>query len=316
MTIAPGARGGYVIKATLRQVLLAGLLLLTLLLAACAAESNDEGAESKGDITVGVSGAFAEAQIVAEMYAQVLENAGYNVERQLDIGARDVSQAALNNGEIDVVPEYLTSLLLFLDPDATPSSDATETAAKVRDALEGDGFVLLQPSEANDTNAIVVTEETAREHNLEKVSDLAPIAGELTFGGPPECPERPLCEIGLKETYDITFGDFRALDAGGALTVAALDGGEIDVALLFSTSSVIEDRGFVVLEDDKNLQAADHITPLVREEIVNEEITALLNNVSDTLTTENITQMNSRVELDKEEPSDVAQEFLDAQGLI
>ena len=292
---------------------------MTLLLAACGGEGGeggDDGTENKGDITVGVSGAFAEAQIVAEMYAQVLENAGYNVQRQLDIGARDVSQAALNNGEIDVVPEYLTSLLLFLDPDATPSSDAREAAAKVRDALEGGDLVLLQPSEANDTNAIVVTEETAEEHDLEQVSDLAPIAGELTFGGPPECPERPLCAIGLRETYGITFQEFRALDAGGPLTVAALDGGEIDVALLFSTSSVIEDRGFVVLEDDKNLQAADHITPLVREEVVNEEIVGLLNSVSETLTTENITQMNSRVELDKEEPSDVAQEVLDAQGLI
>lgn len=304
------------IKVTLRRALPAGLLLLTLLLAACAGESNDGGTENKGDITVGVSGAFAEAQIVAEMYAQVLENAGYNVQRQLDIGARDVSQAALNNGEIDVVPEYLTSLLLFLDPDATPSSDATEAAAKVRDALEGGGLALLQPSEANDTNAIVVTEETAEERNLEQVSDLAPIAGELVFGGPPECPERPLCEIGLRETYGITFREFRALDAGGPLTVAALDGGEIDVALLFSTSSVIKDRGFVVLEDDQNLQAADHITPLVREELVNEEIVGLLNGVSDALTTENITQMNSRVELDKEEPSDVARDFLDAQGLI
>lgn len=307
--------GGYVIKATLRQSLLAGLLLLTLLLAACAGEGTDEDAENKGDITVGVSGAFAEAQIVAEMYAQVLENAGYNVQRQLDIGARDVSQAALNNGEIDVVPEYLTSLLLFLDPDATPSSDATEAAAKVRDVL-GEELALLEPSEANDTNAIVVTEETAEARDLEQVSDLAPIAGELTFGGPPECPERPLCEIGLRETYGITFQEFRPLDAGGPLTVAALDGGEIDVALLFSTSSVIEDRGFVVLEDDQNLQAADHITPLVREEVVNEELVGLLNGVSDALTTENITQMNSRVELDKEEPSDVAQEFLDAQGLI
>lgn len=253
---------------------------------------------------------------MAEMYAQVLENAGYNVDRQLDIGARDVSQAALNNGEIDLVPEYLTSLLLFVDPDATPSSDAAEGAEKVRAALEGEGLVLLEPSVANDTNAIVVTGETAESRNLGKVSDLAPIAGELTFGGPPECPERPLCEIGLRETYGITFQEFRALDAGGPLTVAALDGEEIDMALLFSTSSVIKDRGFVVLEDDKNLQAAENITPLVREEVLNEEITELLNDVSDALTTQNITELNSKVELDKQEPADVAQEFLEDEGLI
>lgn len=306
-------------KGFLRQGLPAALLLLTLLLGACGGDDGGSGgsdAENKGDVTVGVSGAFAENQIVAEMYAQVLEDAGYNVNRQLDIGARDVSQAALESGEIDIVPEYLTSLLLFLDPEATPASEAADAAEAVRAALGDKGLTLLDPSGANDTNAIVVTKETADDRNLEKVSDLAPIAGELTFGGPPECPERPLCQIGLRDTYGINFKAFRALDVGGPLTVAALDGGEIDVGLLFSTSSVIKDRDFVVLEDDENLQAADHITPLIREEVNNDEITRLLNAVSETLTTENITELNAAVELDKEEPADVAQEFLEDEGLI
>ncbi|HYN98100.1 MAG TPA: glycine betaine ABC transporter substrate-binding protein, partial [Actinomycetota bacterium] len=142
-------------KGYFKQALLAGMLLLTLLLAACGGGDdgggNGGGTEEKGDLTVGVSGAFAENQIVAEMYAQVLEDAGYNVERQLDIGARDVSQAAMNNGEIDIVPEYLTSLLLFLDPNTTPSSDAAEGAEKVSDLLGDKGLVLLEPSGANDT---------------------------------------------------------------------------------------------------------------------------------------------------------------------
>lgn len=307
-------------KGFLRRGLVAAMLLLTMLLGACGGDDGGSGGgdgdENKGDITVGVSGAFAENQIVAEMYAQVLEDAGYNVDRQLDIGARDVSQAALESGEIDVVPEYLTSLLLFLDPDATPSSDPADAADAVRAALGDKGLTLLDPSGADDTNAIVVTKETAEDRNLEKVSDLAPIAGELTFGGPPECPERPLCQIGLRETYGINFSEFRALDVGGPLTVAALDGGEIDVGLLFTTSSVIKDRDFVVLDDDKNLQAAEHITPLVRDDVNNDEITELLNAVSETLTTENMTELNAKVELDKEEPADVAQEFLEDEGLI
>jgi osmoprotectant transport system substrate-binding protein len=295
------------------------MLLMTLVLGACGGGNDDSGngsEESKGDITVGVSGAFAENQIVAEMYAQVLEDAGYNVDRQLDIGARDVSQAALSKGEIDVVPEYLSSLLLFLDPKATAVSSADESAEKVRGLLEGKGLVLLDPSEANDTNAIVVTKETADERSLEKVSDLAPIAGQLTFGGPPECPERPLCAIGLKDKYGITFKEFKPLDAGGALTVAALDGDEVDVALLFSTSSVIKDKGFVVLEDDKGLQAADNITPLIREDANSDEVADLLNGVSEKLTTQNITDLNAKVELDKEEPADVAKDFLEQEGLI
>ena len=293
-------------------------LVMFLALAACGGGDNGGGGnqEAKGEITVGVSGAFAENQIVAEMYAQVLENAGYSVDRQLDIGARDVSQAALNRGEIDVVPEYLASLLLFLDPNATASSNPDENVQKIRTALEGKNLVLLEPSEANDTNAIVVTEETAGQRNLERVSDLAPVAGELTFGGPPECPERPFCIPGLRETYGINFREFRPLDVGGPLTVAALEGGEIDVALLFSTSAVIEDKGWVLLEDDKNLQAAENITPLVRQDVVNDEVTELLNGVSDKLTTENITELNARVEVDNEEPADVAREFLEDEGLI
>lgn len=307
------------IKGSVRQALLAVMLLMTLGLGACGGGSEDSGSEaeeSKGDITVGVSGAFAENQIVAEMYAQVLEDAGYNVDRQLDIGARDVSQSALASGEIDVVPEYLTSLLLFLDKDAEAGSDPTANAEKISELIEGDGLVLLEPSEANDTNAIVVTEETADERNLEKVSDLAAIAGELTFGGPPECPERPLCQIGLRDKYGINFKEFKALDVGGPLTVAALEGGEIDVALLFSTSSAIQAKNFVLLEDDKGLQAAENITPLLREEVSTPEVEELLNSVSEKLTTENITELNAKVEVDKEEPEDVAKEFLEDEGLI
>ncbi|HVL50898.1 MAG TPA: ABC transporter substrate-binding protein [Actinomycetota bacterium] len=290
-------------------------VVMALMLAACGNGDGADGGDER-EITVGVSADFAENQIVAEMYAQVLENAGYTVSRQLDLGTREVSQAALGRGEIDVVPEYLASLLLYLDPDAEAGSDADENAERVREALEGEGAVLLEPSQANDTNAIVVTRQTADRLNLTNVSDLAPVAGDLTFGGPPECPERPFCIPGLRETYDVTFGEFRALDSGGPVTVAALEGGEIDVALMFSTSSVIPSRGFVMLEDDRGLQAAENITPLVRSEVLNDEVEELLNAVSARLTTENITGLNARVEIDREEPADVARDFLESEGLL
>lgn len=285
-----------------------------MLLAACS--NGDDAGDGKGSITVGVSGAFAENQIVAEMYAQVLENAGYSVNRQLDIGARDVSQAALNNGEIDVVPEYLASLLLFLDRDADAGSDGEQNAQAIRDLLEGTDLVLLEPSEADDTNAIVVTRDTADELGLQTVSDLTDHAADLVFGGPPECPERPFCLPGLDTTYGITFRDFRPLDVGGPLTVAALEGGEIDVALLFSTSSVIVDRGFVMLEDDQGLQAAENITPLIRADALNDEVEELLNAVGAALDTETITALNARVEIDNEDPEDVARDFLEDAGLL
>ena len=142
------------------------------------------------------------------------------------------------------------------------------------------------------------------------------IASQLTLGGPPECPERPFCIPGLKETYGIEFGEFVPLDVGGPLTVEALRGGDIDVALLFSTSSVIGDEGWVVLEDDKSLQTAENITPVVRTEVLDDTITERLNAVSAALNTENITVLNGQVEIHGEDPETVAAGFLESEGLL
>ena len=309
-------------RSSRRFALGAASLALALLLGACGSGEGDEGTtgtggtEERGSVTVGVSAAFAENQIVAEMYAQVLEEAGYTVDRQLDLGQREISQPALESGEIHIKPEYLGSLLLYLDPKAEASGDPQANVDLLTPLLEEDGIALLEPSEANDTNAFVVTQETADEHGLASMSDLAPVAGDLTLGGPPECPERPFCIPGLKDTYGVTFGDFKPLDVGGPLTVAALDSGKIDVALLFSTSSVIGDKGWVLLEDDQNLQTAENITPVVSEDVLNDEITELLNAVSAELTTENMTELNGRVEIDKEDPATVATDFLTEAGLI
>jgi osmoprotectant transport system substrate-binding protein len=142
------------------------------------------------------------------------------------------------------------------------------------------------------------------------------VAGELTLGGPPECPERPFCIPGLKETYDIEFGEFVPLDVGGPLTIEALDSGEIDVALLFTTQSVILDKGWVLLEDDKGLQNADNITPLWNTESTDEEAEGLLNEVSATLTSEKMLELNGRVDIDGEDPADVARAHLEEEGLL
>jgi glycine betaine/choline ABC-type transport system substrate-binding protein len=142
-----------------------------------------------------------------------------------------------------------------------------------------------------------------------------PVATQLTLGGPPECPKRPFCIPGLKTVYGVEFGDFRPLDVGGPLTVKALEAGRVDVALLFSTSSVIEDKGWVVLKDDKQLQQAENITPVVNKDVLDPTITKLLNQVSSKLTTENMTGLNGRVEIGGEEPEDVAEDFLNQQGL-
>lgn len=294
----------------------AALLALALIGAACGEDGSGGGGGGEGG-TLTVGGvAFAENQIVAEMYAQVLENAGYTVERQTGLESREVLQPAIEAGDIDIAPEYLSSLLLFLDPDAAASGDPDEARSALEPLLSERGQTLLESAEANDTNAFVVTGETAGANDLASVSDLAPVAGDLTLGGPPECPERPFCIPGLQEVYGIEFGEFVPLDVGGPLTVEALDGGDIDVGLLFSTSSVIGANGWVVLEDDQQLQNAENITPVVRTEVLDDEIEDLVNAVSATLTTENITELNGRVEIGGQDPADVANAHLVEAGLI
>ena len=272
------------------------------------------GADSE-EITVGAV-TFAENQIVAEMYAQVLEDAGYRIDRLFNFHNREALQPEMRAGSVDVAPEYLASLLTTLDPEAEPSSDPDQNVSLLGPLLDEIGLDLLEPSEANNTNALVVDSETAARLDLTQISDLSPVASRLVLGGPPECPERPFCLQGLREVYGLEFREFRPLDAGGPLTIAALSSETIDVALLFTTSGVILERNWVVLEDDRELQAADNITPVVRSDIRTDDLENLLTAVSDTLTTERMTALNARVEVRNQSFREVAGDFLQQQGLL
>ncbi|MGH2680518.1 MAG: ABC transporter substrate-binding protein [Actinomycetota bacterium] len=274
----------------------------------------DPGEE--GVIDVGVSGAFTENQIVAEMYAQVLEHAGYEVERHTDLRSRETSQSALEAGQIDVKPEYLSSLLLFLDPDAAASPDADDVARLNARLLRPRGITLLTPSPAEDTNQFVVNPETAERFDLTTMTSLVPVADQLTLGGPPECPVRPFCLPGLSRVYGLVFNDFTPLDAGGPLTVDALRRDEVQVGLLFSTDPSIEQHGFVPLVDDRRLQDAENITPAIRSGTLNEEIRVLLDAVSARLTTEEMTELVGQVVIDGQGVATVATGFLTRHGLV
>jgi osmoprotectant transport system substrate-binding protein len=270
----------------------------------------------KGTIVVGVSGAFAENQIVAEMYAIVLEHAGYTVERQFDLRSREVSQNALESGQIDLKPEYLSSLLLFVDPNAEPSSESDEVARKAREVLEPRGIEVLTPSPAQDTNLFVANAETAQRFGLTTMTSLAAQAGSLTLGAPPECAQRPFCLPGLYETYGILFYDFEPLDVGGPQTVAALKSNEVQIGLLFSTDPSIKANGFVPLTDDKHLQDAENLTPVIRSDKLNDEIRAALDGVSAALSTENVTTLVGKVVIDGSDVASVARDFLATNGLL
>jgi osmoprotectant transport system substrate-binding protein len=269
-----------------------------------------------GTIVVGVSGSFAENQIVAEMYAQVLEKAGYTVERELDLRSREISQNALESGRIDLKPEYLSSLLLFMDRNAPVADDPRHVAGRIGDLLRSRGITLLTPSPAQDTNQFVANATTAERFNLSTMSSLAPVAGQLTLGAPPECAQRAPCLPGLKSVYGIVFDDFQPLDVGGPQTVAALSNDEVQVGLLFSTDPRISENGFVPLIDDRHLQNAENITPVIRSEKLNDEVRALLDAVSAELSTETITELVGRVVIDGEDVADVARRFLAANDLV
>ncbi|MGH2750411.1 MAG: ABC transporter substrate-binding protein [Actinomycetota bacterium] len=273
------------------------------------------GGRGSTQITIGAV-TFSENQIVAEMYAQVLEDAGFEVDRRFNFQNREALQPAMRSGSIDLSPEYLASLLSALDPQAEPSSNPDDNVAKLEPRLEGDGLTLLRPSQANNTNALVVDSETANRLDLAKVSDLEPVASRLTFGGPPECPQRRFCLQGLREVYGLRFKKFQPLDAGGPLTTAALSSDTVDVALLFTTSGIIAERGWVLLEDDRGLQAADNITPLIRSDALTDELAQLIDSVSARLTIETMTSLNARVEVRNENFPAVASDFLEDEDLI
>jgi osmoprotectant transport system substrate-binding protein len=270
----------------------------------------------RGTIVVGVSGAFVENQLVAEMYAQVLEDAGYRVERELDLRSREISQNALESGRIDVKPEYLSSLLLFIDANAQASSDPAEVAAKAAGLLRSRGLTLLTPSPAEDTNQFVANAQTAERYDLTTMSSLARAAGELTLGAPAECAQRAFCIPGMYRVYGIVFDDFVPLDVGGPQTVAALVEDEVQVGLLFSTDPSIRQNGFVPLVDDRHLQNAENITPVIRTDKLNGEIRALLDAVSARLSSDSITDMVGKVVLGRQELATVARGFLTANDLL
>jgi osmoprotectant transport system substrate-binding protein len=267
-------------------------------------------------IVVGVSGAFAENQIVAEMYAQVLEQAGYQVERDLSLRSRETSQTALEEGQIDVKPEYLSSLLLFLDPGADASADTADVARMNAQLLRPRGITVLTPSPAQDTNQFVANVEAAERYDLTTMSSLIPVADQLTLGGPPECPVRPFCLPGMSRVYGITFKDFTPLDAGGPLTIDALMRGEVQVGLLFSTDPSIEQHGFVRLTDDRRLMDAENITPVIRTAKLNDQIRGLLDAVSARLSSEEMTELVGQVVIDGRSVADVATDFLNRNDLL
>lgn len=287
-------------------------------LAACGGDPTSGGDDDAPSDTIVVGSAnFPENQIIAEIYAQALNANDVKVETNLDIGAREAYVKALQDGSIDVIPEYSGNLLLYFDDNST----ATDTD-DITDALESalpDDLTILEPASAENKDSLNVTPEFASDNNLSSIGDLAEL-DDLTLAANPEFRKRAYGLPGLKKVYDVDISDddFHPInDGGGEATLSELLDGKVDVADIYSTTPSILEHKLVTLEDPKHLFAAQNVVPLMRSDKVNDDVKETLNAVSDKLSTADLLELNSKNQgKDKMEPRDLAQEWLKSHDLL
>ena len=307
-----------------RVVLITACIGLLVALSACtapggrAASAAGEPAAHGAVITIG-SFDFPESVLLADIYGEALAAGRFPVRILPDLGSREVVDPALMDGLVQLVPEYAGSALEFFSLGRLSATSNTGTANRALAAsVAGRGLVAARPAPAQDVNAIVVTAATAARYRLRSIADLAKAAPGLVLGGPPECPVRAYCLPGLERAYGLRFKAFVPLDAGGPLTRQAVEAGYIGVALLFTTDPGIPARHLIVLADDRGLQPAENITPLLRADAVTRygpDLLALVNKVSALLDTVTLRALDARVELAGQNPRMVAGSWLRAHGL-
>ena len=259
---------------------------------------------------------FAESVLLAEMYAQVIESTGAPVIRLGAIGPREIIAPALEQDRIDLVPEYLGTARQYAGADDL-DADTASALADLGTRLAERGLTALEAAPAEDKNVFAVTAEFADREGVDEISDLAPLAADLRFGGTPECPDRPLCLAGLEEVYGLRFAEFvpqRSLQ----FTAEALRREEISVGLMFSTAAALVTFDLVVLDDDLLMQPAENIVPVMRSDTLSRwgpGITEALNAMSRKLTTRELRILNVQVANDVPVET-VAREWLVAKKLI
>jgi osmoprotectant transport system substrate-binding protein len=267
---------------------------------------------SAGSLTVG-SADFPESVLLADIYADALSSKGVKVTKKLNIGERSVYFTALKDGSINFFPEYSGSILDFLQPKATAKTPS-EVAAALPAAL-GSALTALNYAQAQDSDSITVTQATATKYNLHSIGDLAPVAGKLTLGAPAAFQTRPDGVPALKSVYGVTFGHFTATAAGGSVTVNALKNGSIDAADIFTTDPALAANHFVALADPKSMFAAQNIIPIVTTSKLTQTIKDTANAVSAKLDTATLAALVTKVQVNNQQPDDVAKAWLASVGL-
>jgi len=268
-------------------------------------------------LTIG-SADFSESVLLAEIYGGALTNAGADVSLQTNIGNREAYYAAIEGGEVDLLPEYTNSLLSFVlrqgDPNATPTAtNVDEQVAELKEVLP-DNLTVLTPSSAEDKDVIVCNAETAEQYSLTDLSSLAEVSGEIVIGAPPEFETRsPFGLVGFKDLYGAEFKEFVPLQIGPPI-VDALKANAINCGNLFSTDAVIAENEFVALEDDKTIVPNEAVLPLISVEKATPEVTAVLDAVNAQITTDELKELNAQVQAEGLAESEVAADWLEEYG--
>ncbi len=286
-------------------------------------DSAESGSEDQGEVVV-ASQDFPEGQIMTSMYAALLENAGYSVTEKL-VGTRDVYLSELSKGSVDVAPEYLGGLADFLNtsangPDAEPvtTPDVEESLTALEGLAEAEGITVLDPAEAAAANAFFVTQEYADENQLETLTDLGELGEPIKLAAAPDCEGRSDCEAGLTEVYGIDITEIVPLGYATAQTFEAVLDGEVELGQTGTTDGTLESQGLTFLEDDQSIQPAQNLIPAVNTEFYNEheDVADVLNPLMETLSTEDLVELNAQVSVERMKPEDAAQQYLEDEGLL
>ncbi|MFJ4768152.1 ABC transporter substrate-binding protein [Streptomyces uncialis] len=305
------------------------LALLCLTVTGCAGgpslETRDAVSASPGDsknLVVGSAG-FTESDVLAQMYALLLKDAGYST-RMLTVANRELYEPALESGQIDVVPEYAATFADWLNakangPDAPPagSPDLTTTMDNLRRLATPRGLTALDPGRAVDQNAFAVAASYAREHRLKTLSDLGRSGLKVRLAAGDECVKRPYCEPGLKKVYGIDITGIDPKGVGTTQAKKAVQSGQDQMVLTTTTDATLSQFGLVILADDKHLQNADYIVPVVnRSRAGGAGPTKALDKLNKVLTTADLASLNQQIDSWRRLPEDVARTYLKAKGLL
>ncbi|MFD4692885.1 ABC transporter substrate-binding protein [Streptomyces sp. NPDC058463] len=270
------------------------------------------GGSSKGGVTIGTAN-FTENQVLGHLYAAALAAAGVKTTVRPNLGTREILIPALKGGDIDLLPEYQGALLHYLDAEAAATEEG-EMQNALAMALPA-GLQILPYGEAEDSDAFVVTRETADKYGLTSLADLARHNGKLVIGAAPEVKKRTVGSVGLKDVYGVEFKEFKSLDSSGPLVKGALKKGDVDVANLFTTDTDIVAENWVVLTDPKNLIPGQHIVPLIADRKADSTVRKALARLGNALTTKDLTELNRLVDKDKKDPEDVANDWAAQHGI-